>query len=184
MDYIFLTGLLGSIILVLGAAWPESKKIKNPLKSVKNWLLGSGGVVMLLYAVFGYMQGGAIFFIFLQVLIVIASILMMLNTDDRFDMAVIGISGLGLVVWSLYLFEGYNTIFFILGLAGIGLGYTFKMGTMRRSMALMLGSGLIAFFSYLEASWIFFWLNTFFCLFSAYYVILPFLSAPRKPRPS
>jgi len=171
MDYIFLTGLAGSVVLVLGAAWPESKKIKHPTQSVKNWLLALGGIPMLLYSIFGYMQGGPVFFIFLQVLIAIASILMMLNTDDRLDMAIISICGLGLIVWSLYLFEGYNTIFFILGLAGIALGYTFKMGTLRRSVALMLGSGLIALFSYIEANWIFFWLNVFFALFSAYYVI-------------
>ena len=171
MDFIFFTGLIGSIILVLGAAWPESKKITHPTHSVKNWLLGLGVVPMLLYSIFGYMQGGPIFFIFLQALIAVASILMMLNTDDRLDMAVISVCGTALIIWSLYLFEGYNTIFFILGLAGIGLGYTFKMGTLRRSLALMLGSGLIAFFSYIEASWIFFWLNVFFSLFSAYYFI-------------
>jgi len=184
MDYIFLTGLIGAIILVVGAAWPESKKIKDPKHSVKNWLLGLGVIPMLLYSIFGYMQGGPIFFIFLQALIAVASVLMMLNTDDRLDMAVISICGLGLIIWSLYLFEGFNTIFFILGLAGIGLGYTFKMGTLRRSISLMFGGALIAFFSYLEANWIFFWLNVFFALFSTYYVILPFLKAPRKPRPS
>jgi hypothetical protein len=171
MDYIFFTGLTGAIILVLGAAWPESKKITHPTHSVKNWLLGLGVIPMRLYSIFGYMQGGPIFFIFLQVLVAIASVLMMLNTDDRFDFAVITICGLGLIIWSLFLFEGLNTIFFILGLAGIGLGYSFKMGTLRRSIALMLGGALIAFFSYLEANWIFFWLNTFFCLFSAYYVL-------------
>jgi hypothetical protein len=44
------------------------------------------------------------------------------------------------------------------------------MGTIRRVLALTLGSALIAIFSYIEASWIFFWLNVFFALFSAYYV--------------
>ncbi|MCI0472463.1 MAG: hypothetical protein L0Y76_02650, partial [Ignavibacteria bacterium] len=94
-----------------------------------------------------------------------------LNTDDRIDTVVISVSGLVFIIWSLYLFEGYNTIFFIIGLSGIGLGYTFDMGTIRRPLALTLGSALIAIFSYIEASWIFFWLNVFFALFSSYYLL-------------
>jgi hypothetical protein len=171
MDYIFLTGLICSIILVTGAAWPEDKGIKHPVKSIKNWLFAIGAVGMLLYAIFGYMSGGAIFFVFLQSFAVIASVLMMLDTDDRIDTAIMTISGAGFIIWSLYLFEGYDTIFFIIGLTGIGLGYTFKMGTLRRNLALTLGSALIALFSYFQANWIFFWLNLFFAIFSGYYLI-------------
>ncbi len=126
---------------------------------------------MLIYAIFGYSVGGPIFFIFLEVLVVIASVLMMINVDDRIDTAIISIAGVILIIWSLTLFEGYNTIFFIVGLSGIGLGYAFEMGTLRRGLALTLGSVLIALFSYIEASWIFFWLNVFFALFSGYYVV-------------
>jgi len=126
---------------------------------------------MLVYAIFNYQNGGAIFFVFLQALVIVSSILMMLNTSDRVDVPVIAISGLILIIWSVYLFEGYNTVFFILGLCGIGLGYAFQMGSLRRSVALVLGSALIALFSYIEASWIFFWLNVFFAVFSGYYLI-------------
>lgn len=178
MDYIFLTGLIGSLILVTGAAWPETKT-SHPVKSIKNWLFGIGGLIMLLYAIFGYQQGGPIFFVMLEILVVIASILMMLNTDDRIDTTIISISGLGLIVWSLYLFEGYSTVFFILGLSGIGLGYAFKMATFRRNLALTLGSILIALFSYVEKSWIFFWLNVFFAIFSLYYLTKPFMSSEK-----
>lgn len=177
MDYIFLTGLIGSLVLVSGAAWPEPKKKQHPVKSIKNWLFGVGGLIMLLYSIFGYMQGGAVFFVFLEAFVVIASILMMLNTPDTIDTPIITVSGLGLIVWSLYLFEGYNTVFFILGLAGIGLGYAFEMGTLRRNLALTLGSVLIAVFSFIEASWVFFWLNLFFAVFSAYYL---FKDLPKK----
>jgi len=170
MDYLFLTGLLGSLILVTGAAWPVKTNIKHPALSSKNWLFAIGGFIMLIYAFLGYQQGGAIFFVFFEVLVLIASILMMLNTSDKVDFPIITICGLGLIIWSLYLFEGYNTIFFILGLSGIGLGYAFQMGTLRRSIALMFGGALIALFSYFEASWVFFWLNSFFALFSAFYV--------------
>jgi len=170
MNYIFLTGLIGSLVLVTGAAWPEIKDIKHPTKSLKNWLLAIGGFIMLLYSIFGYQQGGPIFFVILECLVAIASILMMLNTPDKVDTPILTIASLGFIIWSLFLFEGYNTVFFILGLCGVGLGYAFQMGSLRRSIALTLGSALIALFSYFEASWIFFWLNQFFAIFSAYYV--------------
>ncbi len=170
MDHIFITGLIGSLVLVTGAAWPVKKGIKHPAKSIKNWLFAVGGFIMFAYAILGYLEGGPIFFIFLQILVAISSILMMLNTPDKIDISIITVSGLALIIWSLSLFEGYNTVFFVLGLSGIGLGYTFEMATLRRSLALTLGSMLIALFSYIEASWIFFWLNTFFAIFSAYYV--------------
>lgn len=171
MDYIFLLGLVGSLIIVLGAAWPESKDVKRPTKSIKNWLLAiGGGCILFIYAVLNYQQGGSIFFVFLQALVAISSVLMMINASDKVDMIVITTIGFGLVIWSLYLFEGYNTIFFIFGLSGVGLGYALQMGTLRRSVALTLGSALVALFSYLEANWIFFWLNAFFVVFSMFYV--------------
>ena len=51
MDYIFLAGLIGSLTLVTGAAWPEMKVKKHPVKSVKNWLFAIGGLIMLIYAI-------------------------------------------------------------------------------------------------------------------------------------
>lgn len=174
MDYIFLTGLVGSLMLVTGAAWPEPKAKQHPIKSIKNWLFAIGGATMLTYSTMNFLEGGPIFFIFLQSLVVFASVLMMLSVSDKISAPIIVLFGIGLIVWSLYLFEGYNTIFFIIGLSGIGLGYVFKGGTLRRSVALTLGSALIALFSYIESSWIFFWLNVFFAIFSAYYVLLHF----------
>lgn len=125
---------------------------------------------MLIYAVLGFMEGGPIFFMILEILVLVSSILMMLNTPDNIDTPIISVAALALIIWSLYLFEGYNTVVFILGLAGIGLGYAFKMGSLRRDIALTLGSILIAIFSYIEASWVFFWLNVFFAIFSGYYL--------------
>lgn len=170
MHFSFFTGIIGSITLLIGAGWPESSKIVNPLKSVKNWLFAIGGFVMLLYAILGYLQGGSIFFVILEILIVVASILMMLDTDDKIDIPIISAIGICLIIWSLYLFDGYSTIIFILGLCGVGLGYTFQMASLRRSVALTMGSILITIFSYIEMNWIFFWLNLFFAIFSSYYV--------------
>jgi hypothetical protein len=167
----FLTGLIGSLILITGAAWPEPKRPTHNIKSAKNWLFAIGGFTMLAYSILGYMEGGPIFFIFLQALVGVSSILMMVDAPEKVDIPILSISALALTIWSLYLFEGYNTIFFILGLTGISLGYAFKMGTVRRDLSLTIGSILIAAFSYIEASWIFFWLNVFFALFAGMYVI-------------
>lgn len=181
MDYVFYIGLFGSLVLVTGSAWPE-KKGMVPLKSLKNWFLSVGALFMFTYSYLGYLGGGPIFFVFLQILAIVASILMMINISDVIDTTIIVICGVGLIMWSLFLFEGYNTIFFILGLIGIGLGYAFEIGSLRRSVALLLGSALIALFSYIEASWIFFWLNLFFAIFSAYYVYLGIKNKHQKKR--
>lgn len=169
-DFIFFVGLIGSLTLVLGAAWPEPKTAKHPTQSIKNWLFVVGALLMLFYAVLGYRTGGTVFFVFLEIFILISNLLMMLDTDDRLDAIVMTLGGLVFVVWSLYLFDGYSTLLFILGLTIIGFGYAFTMNTLRRSLALTLGSIFIALFSYVEASWVFFWLNVFFALFSAYYL--------------
>lgn len=177
-NYIFLTGLVGSLVLVAGAAWPDPATKKHPVYSIKNWLFAVGALIMLAYAFLNYWLGeGAIFFVMLEGLIVIASALMMLNAPDKVDVPLIGILTVGLIIWSLFLFEDYNTLFFIIGLSGVGLGYAFDMRSLRRSVALTLGSALIALFSYIEGDQIFFWLNVFFAVFSAYYL---FKALPKK----
>ena len=39
------------------------------------------------------------------------------------------------------------------------------------SLILVIGAALIALFSFMEASWTYFWVNTFFAIFSAYYLV-------------
>jgi len=171
-DYIFLTGLIGALVLVIGAAWPEGKDLKRPMKSTKNWFFAIGAFIMLIYSLLNYFfANGAVFFAFLQGFVIVASIMMMLNTKDKTDIIVMAIAGMGFVIWSLKLFEGYNTIIFILELVGIGLGYALQMNTIRRELALVIGSTLIATFSYMVSNWIFFWLNVFFVIFAGYYLI-------------
>lgn len=170
MNNIFIVGLIWSLILVTWAAWPESKKINHPARSIKNWLFTIWGIFLLLYAYLWYLQGGPIFFVILEILALIACVFMMLNTPDTIDVPIIAISSLCLIIWSLYLFEDYRTLIFIFGLSWIWLWYVFQMWTIRRNIALTLGSALIAIFSYIESSYIFFWLNIFFAIFSAYYL--------------
>lgn len=167
----FFIGVLWSLVLLVGAAYPQEPKIKKPIQSKKNRLFGIWWLIMLVYAIMWYLSWWSIFFVFLEVLIAISSILMMLNTNDRFDAVVLGISWLALIVRSFYLFEWYATVIFVLGLAWLGLGYAFKMGSFRRDLALTIWSLLVAFFSYLEANRIFFFLNIFFAIFSLYYTI-------------
>ena len=126
---------------------------------------------MLGYAFLNYFYGtGSFFFVLLEVMVIVASLLMMFDTSDKIDTIVLSLAGLIFVVWSILLYEGMNTVFFIVGLTGISLGYAFDTGTARRFLALTAGSILIALFSYLVGDMIFFGLNAFFAIFSAYYL--------------
>lgn len=171
IDPIFGLGVFGGVVLTLGALWPD-RSDRHPTHSTKNWLLAAGGILLFTFALLDYLFAtGPLFFVLLEALVVIASVLMMLGTSDKIDAIVIGTSGLGLVAWSLLIFEDFSTIFFVLGLIGIGLGYALEPGTARRNLVLTLGSILIVIFSYLGRSWIFFWLNVFFAIFSAYHTV-------------
>ena len=170
MDTTFALGLIGSLILVVGAALPDTP-VRRPYLSAKNWCFGLGAVVMATYSTLHWLAGGPVFFIFLQALVILSSVFMMLDVDDRIDTPIIIAAALGLVGWSLYLSQGWETLIFILGLVGIALGYELKGGTLKREWALVAGSILIAVFSYLSATWIFFWLNVFFAVFSLWQVL-------------
>jgi hypothetical protein len=171
MDVNFLIGLIWSLILVTWAARPEPKKAIKSVQSTKDRLFLIWACVLTIFARLWYYNWWSIFFFILEIFVIISSILMMLDTNDTFDTIVLAISWLGLVIRSLYLFEGYTTIIFIAWLIFIGLGYAFKMWSIRREAALVLGSALVALFSYLQPNRIFFRLNIFFALFSAYYLI-------------
>ena len=118
-----------------------------------------------------YLAGGSVFFIFLQALVNLASIFMMFDIDDRIDTPIMVVATLALIVWSLWLLPDIRTIYFIIGLSGIGIGYCSNGGTSRRNIALLLGSALVAFFSYIEGNQIFFWLNAFFATFSLMQIV-------------
>lgn len=161
----FPIGLLGSAILIIGSAWPV-RRVSHPAKSTKNWLFLVGSACMFAYSILNYLEGGLIFFILLQILIAITTVLMMLNTPDRFDVPFISIVATTLAVYALYLFEGVQTLFFVIGLSVLGIGFALNTGTCKRNMALGVGSAVISGFSYMESDWIFFGLNFFFAAFS------------------
>jgi len=166
MDARFLVGLLGSIILIIGAALPD-RPAPVAWKSGKNWLFACGNAGMFLYALLGYLSGGPIFFLILQIFIACSTVFMMVGMPDRWDTPALGIIGVGLVFWSLTLFQDSSTAIFVCGLVLLGIGFAMKPGTARRELALAIGSIAIALFSYFARDWIFVILNVFFALLSA-----------------
>ena len=181
-DITFWVGIIGSLILVTGAGWPGEKEHTAPTKSTKNWLFAIGGLAMLAYAILNSMYHQApFFFVIFEIFMAITSVLMMLDTDDKLDTIIVSIAATVFIIWSLYLFEGYTTIIFIIGLCVTGLGFAFEMGSRRRDIALTIGSATIAIFSFIASSWIFFWLNAFFAVFSGYYLYKSLTKPTPKP---
>lgn len=164
-------GIAGSVLLVVGSAWPDKKNINNPRESIKNWLFLIGNLIMLGYALLQYLEDGAIYFVLLEVLIFIATILMMLDFKDKWKALGVGVSGVFLTAWALFLFDKMQILIFILGLIIVGLGYVFENNSMRKDFALTVGSLLIVVYSFMENEWVFFWLNLFFSIFAGYYLI-------------
>lgn len=95
--------------------------------------------------------------------------LMMIKAREKSGMIILGILGLGLVITSFFMDQSTQTLRFIFGLMGISLGYTFKPCSRRRDATLTVGSLLIAIFSAIQFNRVFFGINVFFCLFSAFY---------------
>lgn len=170
MELSVIAGIVGSVVLLIGAIWPL-EATKKPTKSIKNWLFASGSFIMLLYAILGYLAGWSIFFIVLELQVLLAVVLMFLGTKDRINSRLISIAGLFLIIRSVLLFGGANMVLFIFAFIILWLGYAFKMNTIRRYLWLTIGGALIALSSYLDASRIFFRLNIFFSVFSLYYAI-------------
>lgn len=169
-DLVFLTGLIGSLFLVTGSAWKNPKKGTHPARALKNQLFTIGNILMFLYSVFSYLAGQPIFYAFFETLILVSTVFMLLNVNDRWASIGVGVVGAGFLVWSLELFEDNTTIYFILGLTTIGIGFILK-NHFYRNLFLAIGSAFISIYSFLGDSPIFFWLNLFFCLFSLVHVV-------------
>lgn len=172
MDFILTTGLIGSLILVVGAAWPEKKQLRHPIYSVRNWLFTVGTVVMFAYALLGYFQTGEIFFVLLEILMLIASIMMMLNIRTKISIPIILLCTLGFMFAVLFIFEtNFRLLLFVVGLGITGVGYIINQSDFWRNVILTFGSTILGLFSYLDQNWVFLGLNLFFAAFSFYYVV-------------
>lgn len=163
MDARMLVGLVGSAILVAGVATTAQRK--------KNLLFAFGNACMLTYALLGYIGGGPIFFLILQIFIALSTVSMLFNIPDAYDTPLLAVGGLALVAWSLSLFEGYSTAIFVVGLVLLGIGFAMTPATLKRETALMTGSAMIAVFSFLMRDWIFVGLNVLFAVLSAVNIV-------------
>ncbi len=161
-------GTLGAIILVTGAAWPISTG--HPGKSIKNWLFLIGAIFMLGYSSWSYYLGGVIFFIFLQLFVLTSNISLVINLNKKWAQPLVIVAGIVFTLISLYLLEDSTTIPFILGLSTLAYGYVSDPATQKGEIFLTIGSILLSIFSYLVGDMVFFALNAFFTVFSAYYV--------------
>jgi hypothetical protein len=170
MELAFFSGIIGSVILLIGAIWPI-ERTTIATRSIKNRLFAIGSFVMLLYTIFGYLNGGPVFYIVLELMVMLAIILMFLQTNERMSTGLIGIAGILLMVRSRIFFQWPSMLLFILAFTVLALGYAYQIRTARRFFVLAIGGGLISLSSYLDASWIFFWLNTFFAIFSLFYAL-------------
>ncbi|MBI2117298.1 hypothetical protein HYT95_00205 [Candidatus Peregrinibacteria bacterium] len=155
MDYRLLIGLIGSVLLVAAVALRSQKR--------KNNFFAIGNVCMFTYALLGYFQGGPIFFLILQMFILLSTLCMLFHVPDAYNTPILAMGGIALIWWSLSIFQDYSTAIFVVGLALLGIGYAMHSGTLRREIALMIGSAIIALFSFLMRDWAFFGLNILFC---------------------
>lgn len=163
INAVFLTGLISSIILVIGSAWPE--------RPFKHWIFGIGNFGMLAYASLAFfLEANPIFFVLLEILCATSSVLFLTNVKEKISARLILISALTLLIWSFFLFEDSTTVFFILGLSALAVGFTSK-DSVKRNAVFLLGCILISTFSFVKEDWIFFWLNAVFGLFSGFYLL-------------
>ncbi len=162
-EAIFLTGLISSIILVIGSAWPE--------RPLKNWIFGLGNFGMLAYALLAFLfTDNPILFVLLEILCAASSVLALLKVKEKISTRLILLAGLALLLWSLFLFEDMATLVFIFGLIALAIGFVSK-NAVKRNVVFILGCILISTFSFIKGEMIFFWLNAIFGLFSSFYLL-------------
>lgn len=174
-------GIIATIFLVIGAFYPI-ENVEKPVYSVKNWIFTVGSLTMLMYAIAGYLAWWQIFFIYWELLIALACLLMMLDINDRRDGSIITVASIGLFVWGFPSFQSTDMFLFSIAFLVLGLGYVFDMNSIRRYIGLTLWGIFIAISSYVDGGWTFFWLNLFFAIFSLYYTILLILARRKQSK--
>src|SRR3989338_8577125 len=101
MTPIFLLGLGSSLILVLGAAWPDTA-VDRAIASIKDWCFALGALGLLIYSVLNWRGGAPVFFIFLEGMVTLASAFMMLDVSEKISSPILVAATTGLIGWSLY----------------------------------------------------------------------------------
>ena len=103
-----------------------------------------GGLIMLAYSIIGYLSGGPIFFLILEILVAVSSLMMMLNFHEKIAVPIIAISSLSLIIWSFYLLKATTQFFYNRSFRNRPRLRVLNC-TLRRNLSLTLGSALIAF---------------------------------------
>lgn len=164
-----LIGIIWGIILVFGAARQEKNTPIHPRNSVKERLFAIWWIIMFIYSIFHYFEGGSPLYILLEIFICIASRLKMMKEQWKNDMRTLWFLGASLITISYLINQTEQIIRFISWFIIVSLWYISKGGTTNRNAALTIWWLLISIFSYLEMSWIFFAVNVFFTFFAAHY---------------
>ena len=153
-------GVLGSIVLLLASGLHYSKK------NIKKYLFTIGNLLMFAYAILNFIDGGSIFFIYLQILINFSSLLLWLNIKDKYDQPLVLSLGAILTYFALTINLDYLTLTFVIGIITLALGFSTDTKKPTHNLFLLAGSLLIAIFSFFQKDLIFLILNAFFALFS------------------
>ncbi len=155
-----LVGIIGGLILLGGAA----HKDHNPKR--KNLIFAIGNVLMFAYALLGFIDGGSLLFVLLQIMVNLSSLCMLLNVPDKIDTPLVSLTGLGLAIYAGVYYYSPSTLLFIAGLILLSLGFSLDYKKQLKNVFLVCGSLLIAYFAWLMQDMVFFGLNSFFALFS------------------
>lgn len=153
-------GLIGSAILVFASSLHYSKK------SIKKYLFSFGNLCMFAYSLLNFIDGGSIFFIYLQILINFSSLLLWLDIKDKYDQPLVLSLGALLTYFALTIHLDYLTLTFVIGIITLALGFSTDTKKPTHNLFLFAGSLLIAIFSFIQKDLIFLILNAFFALFS------------------
>lgn len=164
-----IVGIVASTFLVIGALLPDAPNV-HPARSLKNQCFAIGNIGMIAYAWMRFLEGGSVFFLFLEAMMMLSTILMLTNAHERLSQMLILPTGMLFSLAALLIDIELATLLFVIGLTVVSIGFISRGGTLRRSIFLTLGSGLVAVFSAIQHDVVFLWMNAFFALFSLYHV--------------
>lgn len=94
---------------------------------------------LLIDSVLNYLTSSPVFFVFLEAFIVFDAVLMFIGVPDNIDGPLVGTVGLAFIALSIYLFSGYETIIFVLGMIGVGLDYVLDTGVRKTRNSINFG---------------------------------------------
>lgn len=150
MSLSFIIGVVGAVCTVIGAGWPD-KVPKKPRFSVKNRLFFVGNTLVFCYSVLLAREGGTVFFLYLESVVMLGTILMMTTIPKIYNVIATSVLGLFFVFRVLLGTQDRQTLIFVVGLTGLTIGFVSPAATLQREGALTLGSIGVAIYSYVTS---------------------------------